>query len=160
MSKEDSNSGGSVKSFLKGVIAGAAAAAAYLFVRKKENRDSVHRWMHEARADVLEKLADMEEVSKEKYHQTVDDVLDTYQKSHDIGAEQLKEFRANLKGRWGRIKKEAQGGFEDAKARVKEAAEKFRNEAKEVTGDITDTDDITDDEGGDSDAKENSPNLL
>ena len=60
---------------------------------------------------VMKKLENVEDISKEKYEEVVDQVMAFYEKGKDVAKKEVPEVRSYLLGRW----KEIQGYLEDQK---------------------------------------------
>jgi len=85
----------------KTILTGAVAAAAglYLFLNDDESkpvREKSKSWMLKAKSEIADKLEATEEVSEEKYHEIVSEVMSKY---HDVAekdeVDELKEFLRN-----------------------------------------------------------------
>jgi hypothetical protein len=93
-----------------GIAAGVAAVAAgYYFYGKggKAHRKQAMDWMEKAKADVLEKIEKMKDVTETTYHKVVDQVLSKYKLVKDIDPVELQNFGKELKAHWAQISKQA-----------------------------------------------------
>ena len=88
----------------KKVLTGMAAAAAgiYLFLNDEDSkpvREKSKTWMLKAKSEIAEKLEAAEEVSEEKYHEIVSEVMSKYEdvKETDEVEEMIRLFKNNWK---------------------------------------------------------------
>lgn len=88
----------------KKVLTGMAAAAAgiYLFLNDEDSkpvREKSKTWMLKAKSEIAEKLEAAEEVSEEKYHEIVSEVMSKYEdvKETDEVEEMVRLFKNNWK---------------------------------------------------------------
>lgn len=90
-----------------GAGAVALAASTYYFFgpEGKIHRKKAAGWMIKMKGEIIEKLADAEEVSESAYHNIVDSVLATYTATGKIAAPELKTFADGLKKQWKSILK-------------------------------------------------------
>lgn len=95
-----------------GLAAGAALGLALgLFLQSRKGKELTKDAQKNAKLlqkQVMKKLENVEEISKEKYGEVVDQVMSFYEKSKDVTKKELPEVRAYLMGRW----KEIQGHLE------------------------------------------------
>ena len=86
-------------------LAAAAAAGTYFFAGKRgaKNRAKVQKWADSAKKDVVKQLKSLEQVSKKTYAQTVDAVMDQYQKAKKLKPEEMVALASELKGHWDAI---------------------------------------------------------
>jgi len=91
------------------LVAGAAAAVAgaYYFYGKDgaKHRKDLKSWGVKARGEIMEKLEGMEDVSKDKYHEVVTQVLAKYKKMKNVAPSELADLTKELKGHWDAINK-------------------------------------------------------
>ena len=94
-----------------GVAIGAvvAGAAALLFAPKsgKELRKDIKKTAHELSNQVLKEVDKAKVLSKEKYHDIVEKVVDEYTKNKKVAANAVKMLKTDLKGKWGEVEKGA-----------------------------------------------------
>jgi hypothetical protein len=93
-----------------GVAAAAAAAAAgayWLYGSKDadKHRRQVRGWMLRARAEVLEAVEKLQEVSKEQYMEIVEGVMSRYAAFENVSASELAAMARELKSTWDYIQK-------------------------------------------------------
>jgi len=93
-----------------GVAAGVAAVAAgYYFFGKggKAHRKQAAAWSKEAKIEMLEKIKQMKDVSKDAYQEALDDILAKYKKIKGINPKELQSFGQELMAHWEKISKDA-----------------------------------------------------
>ena len=94
-----------------GLTAAAVAAAGAYFLYGSEkadkNRKAVKSWALKAKADVLEKLEDAKEMSKDEYEELIAAVAGTYAGVKTASKKDLKEFSAEMMDHWQKIEKAA-----------------------------------------------------
>lgn len=97
--------------------AAAAAAGAYFLYGKNgaKNRKAVKSWMLKARAEVMEKMEKLENVSEDKYREIVDTVLRGYKSAKKASPAELAAAAAELKSHWNSIKKSIKASKPKAK---------------------------------------------
>lgn len=95
---------------LLGLIAGSACVY-YFYVSKsgKRKRLKIKWWMIKAKAEIYEKLEELENITRDTYDQVVDSVLKGYKNLKDLASDELAEYSDYLKSRWEKIKER----FED-----------------------------------------------
>ena len=92
----------SLSSFVKGAMM-ATVALGYLFFASKNakrNREMVDGWMENAKAEVMDKMKKVQNLSKQKYYEIVDSVSDKYSALKEVGQEKADEFREELRRKW------------------------------------------------------------
>jgi len=90
-------------------LAAAAAAGAYYFFgspKAKTHRKQVKAWSLKAKAEVMEKLEDLKEVSKPTYDKAVKEVTAKYKKIKKIAPKEIAALERELKSYWKHIEKE------------------------------------------------------
>ena len=94
-----------------GLTAAAVSAAGTYFLygskHAKKNRETVKSWVLKAKAEILEKLEDAKEMTKEEYDQLVDTVAGMYATARNISKKDIENFRKEMKQHWHMIEKEA-----------------------------------------------------
>lgn len=112
--------------------AAVAAAGAYFLYGSKnaaKNRKTVKSWALKAKAEVLEKLEDAKQMSKEEYEELVNTVAGAYVGIKNASKADIKTFQAEMKDHWKSIEKIAM----PKKKAVKKAAKKVvKKAAKKV----------------------------
>lgn len=103
------NKGSSAGAFLAGALVATIVSGYYLFGSKnaKRNRDSVEKWIDDARDEVLTQVKKVKKISKQKYDEIVDTVIDKYESMKEVGKEKAEKFRKEMKDHWNSIEKEA-----------------------------------------------------
>lgn len=87
-----------------GTVALAAAATYFLTGQRGiKNRKRIKAWTREAKNDILEKLADLNEVSRRKYNEIVQEVGERYQETKKAAAPEVEAFVKELKAQWNDI---------------------------------------------------------
>ena len=91
-----------------GLAAVAAFAAAGYFLYGKEgakNRKKIHSWMLKAKAEVLEGVEKMKDVTEEQYNMVVDKVGAKYKNIKNIDPAEIEMMIRELRGHWKNIKR-------------------------------------------------------
>jgi hypothetical protein len=121
-----------------GLTAAAVAAAGTYFLYgskgASKNRKVVKSWALKAKAEVLEKLEQAKEMSKEEYEQVIDTVGGVYAQMKDASKVDISGFKKEMKEYWNKIEKTAAPKKKAVKkAVVKKAAAVKKEVAKKVT---------------------------
>lgn len=90
--------------------AAVAAAGAYFLYGSKnaaKNRKAVKSWALKAKAEVLEKLEDAKEMTKEEYEQLIGTVVAAYAGVKNASKGELKDFKNEMLEHWKAIEKTA-----------------------------------------------------
>ena len=100
----------------KGVLVGAGVAALaaavaggyYLYGSNNaaKHRKQVKSWMLKAKAEVLEQIESLPEVTEEIYKRVVSEVVGRYKDLKNVQGVEIKELNDELESHWGNIKKE------------------------------------------------------
>lgn len=112
--------------------AAVAAAGAYFLYGSKnaaKNRKAVKSWMLKAKAEVLEKLEDAKEMTREEYEQLVGAVVAAYAGVKNASKSELKAFKDEMVDHWKAIEKTAKP---KKKASAKKASPVKQAPAKKV----------------------------
>ncbi len=91
--------------------AAVAAASAYFLYGSKnaaKNRKAVKSWALKAKAEVLEKLEDAKEMTKEEYEELIGAVGKAYSGMKNASRADIAEFTKEMKDHWKSIEKAAQ----------------------------------------------------
>ncbi len=91
-----------------GLAALAAAAGAYYFYGSKEakkHRGQMKAWTVKAKADVMEQMEKMKELSQQGYEEAVSQVMDKYKKLQSASPKELDHLTKELKSHWKDIAK-------------------------------------------------------
>ncbi len=122
------SSTGTGKKLAIGLGIGAAVAAgiagAYFLYGKDgaKNRKKIKSWTLKAKAEAMEKIEKLKDVSDDAYHNIIDTVAAKYGKMKDITPEEAALFVKEMKGHWKHIKSELGGTKKPAaKKAVKKA---------------------------------------
>jgi Tfp pilus assembly protein PilP len=101
------NSHGGLKVLGLAAVA-AAAAGAYFFYGPggSKNRRNLKSWMVKARAEVMENVENLKDVSEKSYDQVVDKVIAKYKKVKSIAPNELAAVQKELKSSWKAVKSE------------------------------------------------------
>ena len=89
----------------------AAAAGAYFLygsTKGPARRKAIKTWMIKMKAEVMEEVESMQELSEELYHNAIDKVSKRYAEMKGIDVKELETTVKQLKGHWKDIKKEAE----------------------------------------------------
>jgi len=116
-----------------GITAAAVAAAGAFFLygskNAAKNRKAVKSWTLKAKAEVLEKIEQAKDMSKEEYEQLIDTVSGAYKDVKNASKVDLSIFKKEMKEHWTNIAKTAIG---PKKAAVKKVAKPAAAKAKAV----------------------------
>lgn len=91
------------------ISAGATAVAAgsyYLFGPEGEkHRKDAKGWMLEMKNEVLERVADIKDISEDEFHKIIDMIVFAYIATGEVATPELQTFAENLKSQWKNIVK-------------------------------------------------------
>ena len=94
-----------------GLTAAAVAAAGTFFLygskSASKNRKAVKSWALKAKAEVLEKLEQAQQMSREEYEQLIDTVGGAYAGLKEASKVDISGFKKEMKEYWGKIEKTA-----------------------------------------------------
>ncbi len=94
-----------------GLTAAAVAAAGTYFLygskNAVKNRKAVKSWMLKAKAEVLERLEDAKEMSKEEYEELINNVATKFSELKTASKVDIKGFKDEMKEHWKAIEKSA-----------------------------------------------------
>lgn len=114
-----------------GITAAAVAAAGAFFLygskNAAKNRKAVKSWTLKAKAEVLEKIEQAKDMTKEEYEQLIDTVSSAYTGVKNASKVDLSTFKKEMKEHWSNIAKTAIGPKKPA---VKKAAKPTVAKAK------------------------------
>lgn len=127
-----------------GITAAAVAAAGAFFLygskNAARNRKTVKSWTLKAKAEVLEKIEQAKNMTKEEYDQLIDTVSNLYQNAKNTSKVDLSTFKKEMKDHWQQIAKSAASGTKTvkkapaiAKKIVKKATKAATTTVKKVT---------------------------
>jgi len=111
-----------------GLTAAAVAAAGTYFLYgskgASKNRKAVKSWALKAKAEVLEKLEQAKEMSREEYEQLIDTVGGIYAQVKEASKVDISVFKKEMKEYWNKIEKTAAPKKKAAVKVVKKAVAK------------------------------------
>jgi hypothetical protein len=89
-------------------VAAAIAGAYFLYGGKDaaKNRRKVKSWMFKAKGEILEKIENASDLTKESYEKIVDEVSNKYRALKNIQQNELSGFVDEVKSHWKNIAKE------------------------------------------------------
>jgi gas vesicle protein len=119
--------------------AAVAAASAYFLYGSKsasKNRKTVKSWALKAKAEVLEKLEDAQEMTQAEYEQLIKSVSGAYAGAKNASKKDILEFSKEMKDHWKSIEKAAAPLKKTAKKEVKKATKKVTKTADNVEKEV------------------------
>lgn len=97
--------------FLLGFLAGAGAVvlAKVILMRSRTTRSGmrVESWVLRAKAELLRRIADAEDMTEREFDIMVDLITLRYGQLHRISKDKIADVAAGLKARWAQLKEEA-----------------------------------------------------
>jgi gas vesicle protein len=115
-----------------GLTAAAVAAAGTYFLygskNAVKNRKAVKSWMLKAKAEVLERLEDAKEMSKEEYEELINNVATKFSELKNASKVDIKGFKDEMKEHWKAIEKSAK-----PKKKVSKTASPAKKVVKKAT---------------------------
>jgi hypothetical protein len=89
-------------------LAALAAAGAYFLYGKRgaKNRETIAGWALQLKGEVLEKMENLKDANQETYDDLVDETAARYARTKRVGASELANMVAELKGAWTHISKQ------------------------------------------------------
>ena len=116
-----------------GAAAVAAAGAFFLYGSKNaaKNRKEVKSWALKAKAEVLERLEDAQEMSQKEYEALIKSVAGAYSTAKNASKKDIAEFSKEMKDHWVAIEKAAA----PLKKSAKTATKVVKKETKEAVKD-------------------------
>jgi len=108
MTKETKGSHGMGIGLGIAALAAAAAGAYYLYGSDKaaKNRKQVKSWMLKMKADVMDEVENMKDLTEEAYDKVIDTVSQKYAELKNIDKEELAELAKRMKSHWKEIKED------------------------------------------------------
>jgi hypothetical protein len=93
------NKNNSFGPFLTGILAATAVIGYFLFGSKhaRRNRDKVEQWVEDATDEVLTEVKKAKRMSRQKYDDIVDTVMQKYEKLKEVGSDKANSLRNELK---------------------------------------------------------------
>lgn len=117
-----------------GLTAAAVTAAGTYFLygskNAAKNRKKVKSWALKAKGEILEVLEKAEHITEEEYHALVDKVGDAYGKARKLSANEVKDFKREMRSNWNGIVKSGKSYVATA---AKTAKKKSKKSAKKAT---------------------------
>jgi hypothetical protein len=115
-----------------GAAAVAAAGAYFLYGSKSaaKNRKQVKSWALKAKAEVLEKLEDAQEMTQKEYDDLIKSVTGAYAGAKNANKKDIIEFSKEMKDHWKSIEKAAAPLKKDAKKAVKTVKKEAKGAVK------------------------------
>jgi hypothetical protein len=108
-------------------VAALAAAGYFLFgPNGKKNRKQIKGWTVKAKGEVLEKIEQMKEVTKESYKAAVEEVTANYAKLKHVAPEEAKRLAAELIRHWSAIERD----YAPKKKSAKKSTSKAKSKSK------------------------------
>lgn len=108
--------GGSILAFIAGASVALIAAGYYLYgPRGERHRHDVDRWVRRAKFEILDKMADIENITEEQYHRIVDEVTHRFGRLREISQDRIDRARENFKGRWNEMREAARQARDEAR---------------------------------------------
>jgi hypothetical protein len=98
----------SIGMFLTGAVAALLAGGFFLFGSKnaKRNRQNVEWWVEDAKDEVLSNVKKIKNLTRSKFEETIDKVIDKYADFKDATKEKVDGLREELRSRWDEVEKE------------------------------------------------------
>lgn len=109
-----------------------AAAVYFLYGTKgaKKRRDKIRGWVLRAKGEIIEKLENLTEVNKEKYHAIVKEILTRYGKMKNVGDAEIVSLEKELKAYWEHLRKEVKADGKKTAKKVRKSVSKIVKSAK------------------------------
>ncbi len=106
---------GKAAAFLAGAATTAAVGGYLLYgPHGARNRKKLDAWMNNAKAEILERMEQIGEVTEQQYHTIVDEVADRYADMRTIGAAKAKQFSREFKRRYQEMREAARRAADEA----------------------------------------------
>ncbi len=99
----------------------AAGVAAGLFLRSKKGKeltDDAKKAALSLHKQVLKKVKTIQHLSKEKYGEVIDELVDVYEKTAEMADGEIKTLKAYLLGQWEDVQSETEETMEKTKEKV------------------------------------------
>lgn len=107
---------GKAAAFLAGAATTAAVGGYLLYgPHGARNRKKMEAWMDSAKAEILERMEQIGEVTEQQYHTIVDEVADQYADMRTIGTAKAKQFSQEFKRRYKEMREATRRAAEEAK---------------------------------------------
>lgn len=104
----------------------AAAAGAYYFYGKDgaKRRKQVKTWVIKAKAELMDQIEGMSEVTEKAYDRALDEVMKKYKKLKHVTPQEIATVSKELKSHWKSIKKELDAAAATTVKAVKKTVKK------------------------------------
>lgn len=107
--------------FILGALSSAAIGGYYFFgPRGRQHRDDMERWVLKAKAEVLDGMGRIQDVTEDQYHRIVDEVADRYGQMTDVGRDRARRFSQRFKERWQEMREKARVARDRAERELEE----------------------------------------
>ena len=105
-------------------LAAAAAGAYYLYGSDKaaRNRRKVKSWMLRMKAEVMDKIEDAKDLTKDGYDKVIDSVSEKYRALKDVDEEEVSELADRMRSHWNDLEDDLKEMAGVAKKQVKKAS--------------------------------------
>ena len=92
-------------------LAAAAAGAYYLYGSDKsaKNRKQIKSWMLKMKAEVMDRVEGIKDLSKETYDKTIDEVSKKYSQIKNVDQKELMQLAKRMKSHWKEIEADVKG---------------------------------------------------
>ncbi len=91
--------------FLLGLMVGGVAALLYSRRSRRNKRQAFRRYSFEMKDDILERLKEIEEITKETYEKIVDSVVISYEESKILTSWEASRIKEELNSAYEQMKK-------------------------------------------------------
>lgn len=92
---------GSIIAFLAGVGVGLISSGIYfLSPGGRWRREKMSWWIEDVRGEILSRMRDVENISRDKYRRIVDTVAQEYGQAKHLTEEQISDLKQRFKDRW------------------------------------------------------------
>jgi RecJ-like exonuclease len=109
---------------IAGLAALAAAAAGFYFLYGSDDatktRKKIKSWTLRLKAELMDKIETMKDVSEDTYYAAVTEIADKYAVMKDINKDELADLTKSLKSHWKDIKKDIEAAGASAKEKLAE----------------------------------------
>jgi hypothetical protein len=89
----------------------------------REHRKALEKWVTQAKAEILKRMEQVQDITEEQYHKIVDEVTDKYSKVAEIGTEKASMAGSYFKRQWNKMREAARRAKEEAQEEL--AFERF-----------------------------------
>lgn len=112
---KDNNKISKLDVFVVGALTASAGIFYFMFGSKnaRHNRKKVEEWTEKGKEEVMLKARQTKALTKEKYYDIVDSVMEKYSKLKEVGKDKTSMFKKELKDYWESIEEEARERMDD-----------------------------------------------